>query len=70
MTPEEKPRRTLREVLNEGLRKEVGEKGIRCPNCGCADLRVKITRRGNGAIRRTRVCAHCGREVLTFETTK
>ncbi len=42
--------------------------GIRCPKCGCADLRVYWTRPGEGTIRRVRKCRNCGQRVPTFET--
>ncbi len=50
--------------------------GIRCPSCGCADLRdplgpgweITHTKKVPGAIRRRRVCRNCGKAVRTRET--
>ncbi len=47
---------------------EKGKPGIACPRCGCRDLRVRNTRRTDHAIRRYRVCRHCGRTITTSET--
>lgn len=61
--------------------------GIRCPKCGCADLREADGTRGlraehkgkvgfwkivktvkiPGAVRRYRICRHCGKRVRTKE---
>jgi len=41
--------------------------GIKCPDCHCRDFRVYDTTPKGGAIRRVRVCRHCGREVVTWE---
>ena len=62
------PTRTLDDMLQESHEKKAKKKGIRCPKCNCADWRVYSTRRGKGRIQRKRVCRHCGKEVLTFET--
>lgn len=42
--------------------------GLRCPRCGCPDLRVTHTRPAAGRVRRYRRCRHCGRVVSTLET--
>jgi DNA-directed RNA polymerase subunit RPC12/RpoP len=41
--------------------------GIRCPRCGCRDLRRAYTRQVPGAARRARDCRHCGKRVITLE---
>lgn len=41
--------------------------GIECRKCGCRDLRVQTTRRGDGVIVRYRVCRHCGQHRPTIE---
>lgn len=41
--------------------------GIRCPSCGCQDLRVIYTRHRRGRIVRRRECRYCGRRLLTYE---
>jgi len=58
------------------------DKGIRCPRCGCRDMRDedsglpvsvapkwKVTKveKGRGYIRRRRVCRNCGGVVFTKE---
>jgi transcriptional regulator NrdR family protein len=44
--------------------------GIRCPRCGCQDLRTTHTRRvREGMIRRYKECRHCGRRITTHEAT-
>ena len=44
-------------------------KGIECPDCGCCDLRVVMTRTRQvvGRIRRVRECRHCGKRITTYE---
>jgi transposase-like protein len=42
-------------------------KGLVCPDCGCADFRVKHTYSTNGGILRRRECRHCGRRLTTRE---
>ncbi len=42
--------------------------GLRCPDCGCRDLRVVYTRqRSHGRVVRCRQCRHCGRRLVTTE---
>ena len=44
------------------------DRGICCPKCGCAHLRVVYTRRAWGRkIIRRRECRHCGRRMTTYE---
>lgn len=44
--------------------------GIRCPRCGCGDLRTTNTQRlPGGRVRRYKACRHCGRRLVTFEGT-
>jgi transcriptional regulator NrdR family protein len=43
--------------------------GIRCPRCGCRHFYTTNTEPlRDGRIRRRKVCRHCGRKVVTFET--
>jgi len=50
--------------------------GIKCPKCGCADFRDDAGRPWQtvktvhvpGAIRRYKVCRHCGHRIRTKET--
>ena len=44
-------------------------RGVVCPRCGCADLRVLNTRYQSERIVRYRQCRHCGRRVTTYEVT-
>jgi transcriptional regulator NrdR family protein len=44
-------------------------RGVVCPRCGCADLRVLNTRHSLGRIVRYRQCRHCSRRVTTYEVT-
>lgn len=44
-------------------------RGLVCPRCACADLRVLNTRYAPGRIVRYRQCRHCGRRVTTYEVT-
>ena len=44
-----------------------GSRGVVCPRCGCADLRVRNTRHSRGRIVRYRECRHCGRRLTTYE---
>lgn len=46
---------------------EIDLTGIKCGRCGCADLRVAKTIRGEDHITRYRVCRHCGRQMRTRE---
>lgn len=44
------------------------QRGLRCPKCGCAHLRVVYTRQAwGGALRRRRECRHCGHRITTTE---
>lgn len=44
------------------------DRGLRCRQCGCADLRVVYTRRGiNGIVKRRRECRNCGERMTTWE---
>lgn len=46
------------------------EKGLRCNNCGCPDLRVTRTRPHAGErIMRVRICRNCGRQKVTYEAS-
>jgi len=52
-----------------------GRKGIACPKCGCRDFRDDQGRPWQtiktvpipGAVRRYKICRHCGRRVRTKE---
>ncbi len=44
-----------------------GRGGLQCRLCGCCDFRVVRTARVGGAVRRERVCRHCGHRVHTRE---
>jgi len=49
--------------------KKIGyDAGLSCPQCGCTDYRVRITRREEESIYRYRTCRNCGRTVHTQET--
>lgn len=44
--------------------------GIACPQCGCRHFYTTHTEPlRDGRIRRRKVCRHCGRKLLTFEST-
>jgi transcriptional regulator NrdR family protein len=44
--------------------------GIACPTCGCRHFDTTHTEPlRDGRIRRRKVCRHCGRKVLTYEST-
>jgi transcriptional regulator NrdR family protein len=44
--------------------------GIACPTCGCRHFYTTHTEPlRDGRIRRRKVCRHCGRKVLTYEST-
>jgi Zn ribbon nucleic-acid-binding protein len=43
-------------------------KGIRCPKCGCTDLRVVYVERQHGFRVRRRECRHCGHRLTTRES--
>jgi len=42
-------------------------RGLRCPKCGCCDLRVKYTRHFPETRRRVRICRNCRCKVRTKE---
>jgi len=45
------------------------ERGIACPRCGCCHLRTTHTEPlPGGRIRRRKVCRHCGRRMVTYES--
>lgn len=45
------------------------ESGIVCPQCGCRHFNTTHTEPlRNGRIRRRKVCRHCGRKIVTFES--
>ena len=41
--------------------------GLICPGCNKAKWSVERTRKTRAAIMRLRKCAHCGRELITYE---
>lgn len=42
--------------------------GVKCPDCGCADLPVYGTRREGTRIKRYRRCRACGKHpIITYE---
>ena len=51
-------------------------RGLKCPRCGCSDFRAEDGRPFDcvktvnipGAIRRYKICRHCGKRVRTKET--
>lgn len=45
-----------------------GQRGLRCPKCGCEHFRVIYTRRAwGGGLRRRRECRYCGHRITTTE---
>jgi transcriptional regulator NrdR family protein len=50
-----------------GVPKPAEKRGLICPKCGCADLRVMYTRHRVGVVLRARDCRHCGRRIITRE---
>ena len=44
-----------------------GRGGLQCRLCGCCDFRTVRTVRAGGAVRRERICRHCGHRVFTRE---
>lgn len=69
MERKEIPVQTLAEMARETQQLEAAsQKGIACPVCGCRDLRVQTTRRGEGLILRYRVCRSCGAHKPTIES--
>ena len=57
----------LAEIENMAEAEETNGKGIRCPRCGCGDLRVLYTRPGNDQRQRVRLCRNCKRRIVTYE---
>ena len=49
------------------LYNHAGWSGLRCPKCGCVRLDVYYIRHCGESNRRCRICANCGRRVLTME---
>jgi len=46
------------------------DRGICCPRCGCRHFHTTHTEPlRDGRVRRRKVCRHCGRKLLTFEST-
>ncbi|MFW6061192.1 MAG: hypothetical protein ACOC93_00130 [Planctomycetota bacterium] len=46
------------------------QRGLKCRNCGCRQLRVVYTRSAwGGRIKRRRECRHCGRRMTTWEAS-
>lgn len=43
------------------------QKGLRCPKCGCCDLRVRYSELKPQKRQRVRYCRACGRRVVTHE---
>lgn len=42
--------------------------GVKCPDCGCADLSVYGTRREGTRVKRYRRCRACGKHpIITYE---
>jgi len=41
--------------------------GLKCPVCGCSDLRTPNVINIPGAIRRYKICRYCGKRVRTKE---
>ena len=61
-------------MLNKKKKKKK-QRGLRCPNCGCADFRDEMGRPWDtvktvnipGAVRRYKICRYCGKMVRTKE---
>lgn len=77
---DETPAPRLRDLAGGvGLRNLLkSDKGLACPDCGCSHLvdenanyrralDVLNSRDGVGSVRRTRICRHCGRRIVTVE---
>lgn len=47
-----------------------GGKGLRCPQCNCADLRAQRRLVVAGGYNRVRICRNCGQRVMTGEQVK
>ncbi|GAG49899.1 unnamed protein product, partial [marine sediment metagenome] len=64
---EERPLRTLSEMLADGAAQEAGRKdgGFGCKKCGCRDFKVLRTRHSRTGIRRQRQCRNCGTRLNT-----
>jgi len=45
------------------------DRGLECPHCGCRHFYTTHTEPlRDGRIRRRKVCRHCGRKIVTYET--
>lgn len=56
--------------MNQRQAKETvkGDRGIRCPKCGCGHWRVIYTRSAwGGRLIRRRECRYCGKRITTTE---
>jgi len=77
-----KPLKTAAQIAAEAPAPESADdapeppRGLVCPRCGCADLRlpdgrapwmVQKTEKILGGVRRRRVCRHCGKVIYTRE---
>ncbi|GIW56314.1 MAG: hypothetical protein KatS3mg082_2718 [Nitrospiraceae bacterium] len=50
-------------------RTDQDNRGIRCLRCGCRHFKTTHTEPlRDGRIRRRKVCRHCGRKIVTFES--
>ena len=48
---------------------EQAKRGIECPKCGCRHFHTTHTEPlRDGRIRRRKVCRHCNRKIVTFES--
>jgi len=46
------------------------QRGIECPKCGCRHFYTTHTEPlVDGRVRRRKVCRHCGRKIVTFESS-
>jgi DNA-directed RNA polymerase subunit RPC12/RpoP len=54
--------------VRRGVSKD-GRRGIKCSRCGCRHLLVVYTRPRDGHIVRGKVCRHCGKKILTRESS-
>ena len=47
-----------------------GTRGVECPKCGCRHFFTTHTEPlRDGRIRRRKVCRHCRRKIVTFESS-
>lgn len=50
-------------------RKREPNRGLECPQCGCRHFYTTHTEPlRDGRIRRRKVCRHCGRKIVTYES--